>query len=199
MVTANLDKVKLEAAVLEPEVSARGFVLTCSSTIAGPGVELELGVGDKMYDVSGWVLEYWSSGTHACCPVLYFAVLYSTVLAVENISFPSCHEVLNRHTDVRVANCTVLNAYKLDEAVLWLKSGTQKQRPNATVSCSCTPMECAARSKTRNVTKTRLLPAFAYDSSGSVRRLPKRPRRGAEIEAGEVEYPVSRHFRGVMY
>lgn len=51
MVTANLDNVKLEAAVLDPDISARGFVLTCSSTVAGPGVELEIGVGDKMYDV----------------------------------------------------------------------------------------------------------------------------------------------------
>lgn len=51
MVTANLDNVKLEAAVLDPEISARGFVLTCSATVAGPGVALELGVGDKMYDV----------------------------------------------------------------------------------------------------------------------------------------------------
>ncbi|CAM9555179.1 unnamed protein product [Ectocarpus sp. 4 AP-2014] len=50
MVTANLDNVKLEAAVLDPAISARGFVLTCSSTVAGPGVELELGVGDKMYE-----------------------------------------------------------------------------------------------------------------------------------------------------
>ncbi|CAM9315640.1 unnamed protein product [Scytosiphon promiscuus] len=50
MVTANLDNVKLEAAVLDPDISARGFVLTCSATVAGPGVALELGVGDKMYD-----------------------------------------------------------------------------------------------------------------------------------------------------
>ncbi|CAM9675528.1 unnamed protein product [Hapterophycus canaliculatus] len=50
MVTANLDNVELEAAVLDPEISARGFVLTCSATVAGPGVALELGVGDKMYE-----------------------------------------------------------------------------------------------------------------------------------------------------
>ena len=53
MVTANLDKVNLEAAVLDPETSARGFVLTCSATVEGPGVELILGVGDKMYEVRG--------------------------------------------------------------------------------------------------------------------------------------------------
>lgn len=52
MVTANLDQVKLEAAVLDPDISAMGFVLTCSATIEGPGVELELGAGDKMYEVS---------------------------------------------------------------------------------------------------------------------------------------------------
>lgn len=52
MVTANLDNVKLEAAVLDPEISARGFVLTCSATVEGEGVELELGVGERMYDVS---------------------------------------------------------------------------------------------------------------------------------------------------
>lgn len=51
MVSANLDNVELEAAVLDPDISARGFVLTCSSTVVGPGVELEIGVGDKMYDV----------------------------------------------------------------------------------------------------------------------------------------------------
>lgn len=51
MVTANLDNVKLEAAVLDPDISARGFVLTCSSSVSGPGVELEIGVGDKMYEV----------------------------------------------------------------------------------------------------------------------------------------------------
>lgn len=51
MVTANLGNVALDAAVLDPDISARGFVLTCSATVAGPGVELELGVGDKMYDV----------------------------------------------------------------------------------------------------------------------------------------------------
>lgn len=51
MVTANLGNVKLDAAVLDPDISARGFVLTCSATVAGSGVELELGVGDKMYDV----------------------------------------------------------------------------------------------------------------------------------------------------
>lgn len=52
MVTSNLENVKLEAAVLDPDISARGFVLTCSATIEGTGVELELGVGDKMYEVS---------------------------------------------------------------------------------------------------------------------------------------------------
>lgn len=51
--TANLDNVHLEAAVLDPDISARGFVLTCSATVEGPGVELILGVGDKMYDVRG--------------------------------------------------------------------------------------------------------------------------------------------------
>lgn len=51
MVTANLGNVELDAAVLDPDISARGFVLTCSATVAGPGVELILGVGDKMYDV----------------------------------------------------------------------------------------------------------------------------------------------------
>lgn len=59
MVTANLDNVKLEAAVLDPDISARGFVLTCSSTVAGPGVELEIGVGDKMYDVSAFFRIVW--------------------------------------------------------------------------------------------------------------------------------------------
>lgn len=53
MVTANLDNVKLEAAVLEPEVSARGFILTCSSTIEGDGVAITLGAGEKMYEVRG--------------------------------------------------------------------------------------------------------------------------------------------------
>lgn len=71
MVTANLDKVKLEAAVLEPEVSARGFVLTCSSTIAGSGVELELGAGDKMYEVSGSMLKLWPSGVRTCYTASY--------------------------------------------------------------------------------------------------------------------------------
>lgn len=52
MVTNNLENVELEAAVLDPDISARGFVLTCSATIRGEGVEMELGVGDKMYDVS---------------------------------------------------------------------------------------------------------------------------------------------------
>ena len=52
IVTANLDSVKLEAAVLDPEISAMGFVLTCSATVEGGGVELELGAGDKMYEVS---------------------------------------------------------------------------------------------------------------------------------------------------
>lgn len=52
MVTANLDNVKLEAAVLDPEISAMGFVLTCSATVEGAGVELELGAGEKMYEVS---------------------------------------------------------------------------------------------------------------------------------------------------
>eukprot|EP00904_Undaria_pinnatifida_P006638 jgi/Undpi1/3103/HiC_scaffold_15.g06477.m1 len=50
IVTANLDSVKLEAAVLDPEISAMGFVLTCSATVEGGGVELELGAGDKMYE-----------------------------------------------------------------------------------------------------------------------------------------------------
>lgn len=52
MVSANLNNVKLEAAVLDPDISAMGFVLTCSATVDGPGVELELGAGDKMYEVS---------------------------------------------------------------------------------------------------------------------------------------------------
>lgn len=52
MVTANLDNVKLEAAVLDPEISAMGFVLTCSATVEGDGVKLELGAGEKMYEVS---------------------------------------------------------------------------------------------------------------------------------------------------
>lgn len=49
--TANLGNVELQAAVLDPETSAKGFVLTCSATIKGPGVEMELGAGEKMYDV----------------------------------------------------------------------------------------------------------------------------------------------------
>lgn len=52
MVTAKLENVKLDAAVLDPAVSAMGFVLTCSATVEGGGVELELGAGDKMYEVS---------------------------------------------------------------------------------------------------------------------------------------------------
>lgn len=52
MATANLDNVQLEAAVLDPEISAMGFVLTCSATVKGDGVELELGAGEKMYEVS---------------------------------------------------------------------------------------------------------------------------------------------------
>lgn len=51
MVTAKLENVKLGAAVLDPAVSAMGFVLTCSATVEGDGVELELGAGDKMYEV----------------------------------------------------------------------------------------------------------------------------------------------------
>lgn len=50
--TSNLDNVKLEAAVLDPAISAMGFVLTCSATVEGSGVELELGAGEKMYEVS---------------------------------------------------------------------------------------------------------------------------------------------------
>lgn len=52
MVTAKVENVELQAAVLDPEVTARGFVLTCSATVKGPGVALKLGAGDEMYDVS---------------------------------------------------------------------------------------------------------------------------------------------------
>ncbi|CAM9518735.1 unnamed protein product [Choristocarpus tenellus] len=50
LVTGGRENVHLEAAVLDPAVTEMGFVLTCSASIIGPGVELELGVGEKMYE-----------------------------------------------------------------------------------------------------------------------------------------------------
>mmetsp|Transcript_5482 Transcript_5482/g.8759 ORF Transcript_5482/g.8759 Transcript_5482/m.8759 type:complete len:184 (-) Transcript_5482:9-560(-) len=49
-VKAGLNNIKLDAAVLDPAVSARGFILTCSSSVVGPGVEMELGKHEEMYD-----------------------------------------------------------------------------------------------------------------------------------------------------
>jgi ferredoxin len=50
LVTSGLENVELDAAILDPEVSAQGFVLTCSASIKGEGVELLLGQHENMYE-----------------------------------------------------------------------------------------------------------------------------------------------------
>eukprot|EP00611_Tribonema_gayanum_P026779 TRINITY_DN6462_c0_g1_i1.p1 TRINITY_DN6462_c0_g1~~TRINITY_DN6462_c0_g1_i1.p1 ORF type:complete len:167 (+),score=40.24 TRINITY_DN6462_c0_g1_i1:43-543(+) len=50
MVVQGGDNVHLEAAVLDPEVTAQGFVLTCSATVTGEGVVIQLGAGEAMYE-----------------------------------------------------------------------------------------------------------------------------------------------------
>jgi ferredoxin len=42
--------IELEAAILDPDTTAKGFVLSCSARIKGAGVSLLLGVGDAMYE-----------------------------------------------------------------------------------------------------------------------------------------------------
>ena len=50
LVTANIDSVELDAAVLDPETTGKGFILTCSARVKGEGVELTLGQHTNMYD-----------------------------------------------------------------------------------------------------------------------------------------------------
>jgi ferredoxin len=50
LVTANQDAISYDAAVLDPETTAKGFILTCSTRVTGPGVELVLGQHEGMYD-----------------------------------------------------------------------------------------------------------------------------------------------------
>ena len=61
--TANVENISFEAAVLDPAVSAKGFVLTCSATVNGDGVKLELGAGEKMYEVGA----LWPRKRHNIC------------------------------------------------------------------------------------------------------------------------------------
>mgnify|MGYP006091541065 CR=1 FL=1 len=49
LVIEGRENVELEAAVLDEETTAKGFILTCSSNIKGP-VKMVIGVGDAMYD-----------------------------------------------------------------------------------------------------------------------------------------------------
>ena len=41
---------ELDAAVLDEETTAKGFILTCSSRVTGEGLVLALGVGEDMYE-----------------------------------------------------------------------------------------------------------------------------------------------------
>ena len=50
-IKAGRESVELEAAILDPDATEKGFVLTCSSRVVGEGVELLLGCADKMYDL----------------------------------------------------------------------------------------------------------------------------------------------------
>ena len=45
-----LEHIELEAAILDEEISAQGYVLTCCARISGPGVKLELGMGEILYE-----------------------------------------------------------------------------------------------------------------------------------------------------
>ncbi len=44
------DNVELEAAILDPETTEKGFLLSCSARVAGDGISLLLGVGEEMYE-----------------------------------------------------------------------------------------------------------------------------------------------------
>ena len=44
------ENIELEAAVLDPETTKKGFLLSCSARIAGDDVSLLLGVGEDMYE-----------------------------------------------------------------------------------------------------------------------------------------------------
>ncbi|CAM9623717.1 unnamed protein product [Chrysoparadoxa australica] len=50
LVEKGMESVSLDAAVLDPEVTAKGFILTCSARITGPSVELLSGQNEQMYD-----------------------------------------------------------------------------------------------------------------------------------------------------
>lgn len=50
LVLKGRDSIELEAAVLDEETTEKGFILTCSAAVTAPGVELELSVGDDMYE-----------------------------------------------------------------------------------------------------------------------------------------------------
>ena len=42
--------IELEAAVTDPETTAKGYVLSCSARVVGEGVNLILGLGEEMYE-----------------------------------------------------------------------------------------------------------------------------------------------------
>lgn len=50
LVEKGMENIELEAAILDPKVTAQGFVLTCSAHLTGSGVRMKLGVGDEFYE-----------------------------------------------------------------------------------------------------------------------------------------------------
>ena len=65
------ESVELQAAVLDDETTGKGFILTCSAKVTGPGLVLALGVGDDMvsiqrkWDVSTNLLYFLHSMNHS--------------------------------------------------------------------------------------------------------------------------------------
>jgi len=50
LVTSGLENIEFGPAVLDPTVTEKGFILTCSVSVNGPGVKLELNKHEEMYD-----------------------------------------------------------------------------------------------------------------------------------------------------
>ena len=50
LVEKGMEHIELEAAILDPAVTAQGFVLTCSAHLTGSGVRMKLGVGEEFYE-----------------------------------------------------------------------------------------------------------------------------------------------------
>jgi len=49
-VTQNQANIAYDAAVLDPETTEKGYILTCSTRVIGEGVEIVLGKHEEMYE-----------------------------------------------------------------------------------------------------------------------------------------------------